>query len=62
MINARVETVAEKPAFRDAFRRRRCLILVDGFYEWRPVGGSKTPMWIVLRSEEPFAFVWVAFM
>ena len=56
MINARAETVAEKPAFRDAFRRRRCLILADGFYEWRRVGRLKTPMRIVLRSGEPFAF------
>lgn len=56
MINARAETVAEKPAFRDAFRRRRCLALADGFYEWRRVGKSRTPMRIVMRSREPFAF------
>lgn len=58
MINARGETVAEKPAFRAAYRRRRCLILADGFYEWRKEPGStaKTPMYIQLASKEPFAF------
>ena len=56
MINARAETVAEKPAFRDALRRRRCLVLADGFYEWQRIGGSKRPMRIVTRSGEPFAF------
>lgn len=58
MINARSETAAEKPAFRAAYRRRRCLILADGFYEWRAEPGSrtKTPMYIRLASGEPFAF------
>ena len=58
MINARAETVAERPAFRTALRRRRCLVLADGFYEWQRVAGSKAkrPMRIVLRSGEPFAF------
>ena len=56
MINARAETVAEKPAFRDALRRRRCLVLADGFYEWQRTGGARRPMRIVLRSGEPFAF------
>lgn len=56
MINARAETVAEKPAFRDALRRRRCLMLADGFYEWQRIGSSKRPMRIVMRSGEPFAF------
>lgn len=57
MINARAETVAEKPAFRDAFRRRRCLIPADGFYEWekRPDGG-KQPWRIALEGGVPFAF------
>ena len=56
MINARAETVGEKPAFRDALRRRRCLVLADGFYEWQRTGGAKRPMRIVMRSGEPFAF------
>ena len=56
MINARAETVAEKPAFRDVLRRRRCLVVADGFYEWQWVGASKRPMRIVMRSGEPFAF------
>ena len=56
MINARGETVAEKPAFRDALRRRRCLVLADGFYEWQRTGGARRPMRIVMRSGEPFAF------
>src|SRR5690606_29160751 len=47
MINARAETVAEKPSFRTALRRRRCLIPADGFYEWRTVNGRKQPMRIV---------------
>jgi putative SOS response-associated peptidase YedK len=58
MINARAETLAEKPSFRVAYRRRRCLILADGFYEWRKDSGrkTKTPMYIRLESGEPFAF------
>ena len=57
MINARAETLAEKPSFRSAFRRRRCLVLADGFYEWRSDGGkSKTPMYIRLEDGSPFAF------
>ena len=58
LINARAETLAEKPSFRTAFRRRRCLILADGFYEWRQEVGqkSKTPMLIQLKSQQPFAF------
>jgi len=58
MINARAETLAEKPSFRTAFKRRRCLILADGFYEWRKEasGKGKTPMYIRLKSGEPFAF------
>ena len=55
MINARAETVAEKPAFRAAYRRRRCLVLADGFYEWRKEGAGKTPYLISLASGEPFA-------
>ena len=57
MINARGETVAEKPSFRTALRKRRCLILADGFYEWQKLGGKqKRPMRITLKSDEPFAF------
>jgi putative SOS response-associated peptidase YedK len=56
MINARAETVAEKPAFRAAYRHRRCLVLADGFYEWRREGSVKIPWYISLASEEPFAF------
>lgn len=57
MINARAETAATRPAYRDSFRSRRCLILADGFYEWKPspAGGPKTPYWISLASGEPFA-------
>jgi putative SOS response-associated peptidase YedK len=56
MINARAETVAEKPSFRRALQKRRCLVLADGFYEWRKEGKTKTPMYIRLRSHEPFGF------
>lgn len=57
-INARAETVAIKPAFRHAFRQRRCLIPADGFYEWQTKAGSKQkqPWFIVLRDREPMAF------
>ena len=56
MINARSETAAEKPAFRAAFRRRRCLVVADGFYEWQKVNGGKQPFYIRLQGGEPFAF------
>ena len=56
MINARAETVAERPSFRTAFQRRRCLVLADGFYEWQGKGSSRRPMRIVMASGEPFAF------
>jgi putative SOS response-associated peptidase YedK len=57
MINARGETVHEKPSFRTAFKKRRCLIIADGFYEWRKnADGSKTPMYIRMEDGEPFAF------
>lgn len=55
MINARAETVAEKPAYRAAYRHRRCVVLADGFYEWRREGDTKTPYFISLASGEPFA-------
>jgi putative SOS response-associated peptidase YedK len=56
MINARAETLASKPAFRDAFRRRRCLIIADGFYEWQKRDGGKQPYYLRLKDELPFAF------
>ena len=57
MINARAETAASKPAFRAAFRRRRCLIPADGFYEWqRAERGGKQPFYLRLRDGLPFAF------
>lgn len=56
LINARAETVAEKPAFRQAFLRRRCLILADGFYEWKAEGTRKTPYFISLDGVPVFAF------
>lgn len=55
MINARSETVAEKPAFRAALRQRRCLIPADGFYEWQALAGGKQPFHIRLVDGEPFA-------
>jgi putative SOS response-associated peptidase YedK len=58
MINARIEGIADKPAFRDPFRERRCLILADGFYEWQAAGRPakrKLPHLIALASGEPFA-------
>jgi len=56
MINARVESVAEKPAFREAFRRRRCLIPADGFYEWRAQSRARQPYHISLPEHALFAF------
>jgi putative SOS response-associated peptidase YedK len=55
MMNARGETVAEKPAFRDAFAKRRCLVPMDGFYEWRTEGKAKQPFACALKSGEPMA-------
>ncbi len=60
LINARSETVSDKPAFRRAFHRRRCLVPADGFFEWKKEGGEgatkspKTPYWIHLAGREPF--------
>jgi len=58
LINARSETAAEKPSFKASFRRRRCLILADGFYEWSkaPSGKSKTPYFFTRKDGNPFAF------
>jgi putative SOS response-associated peptidase YedK len=55
-INARSETLAEKPSFREAFKKRRCLIPADGFYEWEKEDGFKQPWYFTLSSEEPFGF------
>ena len=56
LINARAETVAEKPSFRKPFRERRCLVPADGYYEWKREGSRKQPYHIRLNSERPFAF------
>jgi len=56
LINARAETAAEKPAFRAAMRRRRCLVVADGFYEWQRTGSRKQPYFIHKRDDRPFAF------
>jgi putative SOS response-associated peptidase YedK len=56
MINARAESIADKPSFRNAFKKRRCLILSDGFYEWKGAKGHKQPMFITLPDKNPFAF------
>jgi len=54
LINARAETLAEKPSFCNAFAKRRCLVVADGFYEWRPAGRRKVPVYIFLKSKKPF--------
>ena len=56
MINAVSETAATKPAFRSAFRRRRCLVLADGFFEWRKEGKKRVPLYFTQRSGEPMSF------
>lgn len=56
MINARSETLATSGAFRRPLAKRRCLVLADGFYEWRKEGKTRTPMYFTLASREPFAF------
>lgn len=55
-INARAETLGEKPAFRTAFRERRCLIIADGFFEWKKQGKEKLPHFFHMRDRRPFAF------
>ena len=55
MINARSETVASKPSFRSAFKKRRCLVIADGFYEWMKIGRTKQPYYITLTDHSPFA-------
>ena len=56
VINARAESVADKPFFREAFKTKRCLVLADGFYEWKRSGTRKVSYRIALKTEEPFAF------
>lgn len=54
-LNARAETVAEKPAFRDPFKNRRCLVITEGFFEWARDGKKKTPYHIMMKDREPYA-------
>jgi putative SOS response-associated peptidase YedK len=56
MINARAETLLEKPSFKQLVATRRCLVPADGFYEWRREGNRKVPMWFYLKDRKPFAF------
>lgn len=56
MINARAETLAEKPSFKRLLNSKRCLVVADGFYEWRKEQDGKTPMYITLKDNGPFAF------
>ena len=64
MINARGETLAQKPSFRAAFKKRRCLIAADGFYEWKHAGLKKQPIYVHLKNGVVFAFagLWEAWM
>lgn len=55
-INARMETLQEKPAFRNAFKKNRCLVLADGYYEWKQVGNIKQPFFVCLPDKQLFAF------
>ncbi|HDP24847.1 MAG TPA: SOS response-associated peptidase [Deltaproteobacteria bacterium] len=55
MINARAETLSSKPSFREPFRKRRCLILADGFYEWTSSGTTRIPFFVCMKNREPFA-------
>jgi putative SOS response-associated peptidase YedK len=56
MINARAETLAEKPSFKRLIGTHRCLVPADGFYEWRREGKRKVPVWVLLKNKEPFGF------
>jgi putative SOS response-associated peptidase YedK len=57
LINARAATIFEKPSFRAAVRKKRCLVIADGFYEWRQMDKGKIPIHIRLKAKQPFAFV-----
>jgi len=56
LINARAETLTVRPAFKEAFKRRRCLVVGDGFFEWKKQGATKTPLFFHLKSERSFGF------
>lgn len=56
MINARAEGINEKPSFREPFRKKRCLIIADGFYEWKKVDDRKQPYRFIMKDRKPFAF------
>ena len=56
MFNARAETLSEKPSFKNAFKKRRCLIIADGFYEWQKLGKVKKPLYFSLKSGRSFGF------
>ncbi len=56
MINARAETLLQKPSFRIPFKKQRCLVLTDGFYEWKKTSDGKIPHRVSMRDDEPFAF------
>jgi putative SOS response-associated peptidase YedK len=60
LINARGESVADKPSFRSAFKRSRCLVVTDGSYEWQKTGKAKQPFFIRLKTDQPFAFAGLA--
>jgi putative SOS response-associated peptidase YedK len=62
LMHARAETVATQPTFRQAFKNKRCLVIADGYYEWKRVGKRKIPYRITLKHGEPFAFagIWSA--
>jgi len=60
LINARAETMADKPAFKNAFKRRRCLIPADGYYEWQAADGRKRPFFIFRRDHHPFGLAGLA--
>lgn len=55
LVNARADTLMEKPSFRAAFQSRRCLVPADGFFEWKAVSGKKQPMYFTMKDERPFA-------